>query len=388
MRVRALLCVPAVVLGLGVAPASADTLFTGAGHTARVSVGAIASLASGTLTAKTGSTIVNDCAASTLDLQIEQNTTSLVSGTLTSGTFTGCSLPTSGVFPWRFTVRGSGVTSGTSTVFTNATWDDVSATLWGATPGSGTLSGATGSPPANGVYVREGVGSGSSICFVLSNAGTLSGPLLSNGRIDATYCLEGAAATGWSLGTTVTSSPTTLYTTPAHTTRVTPGAAGSLTWQTTSTLNNAVAAVCPDTILTFQLTQNTGSGVAGTITGGALNCMPFTYQGTYPWSVTIGVTRQVVGSNLVFFSALVDDLAYDYGSIRHGVGTLQAAGSPTATGVTATQPAATAPFTAGAPLCLEMDHAAAISDSLYGPSLLVDGQACFSGATSGGWSFG
>jgi hypothetical protein len=39
----------------------------------------------------------------------------------------------------------------------------------------------------------------SSICFVLDKAGTFSGASVGDGKIDATYCLRGAATT-WSLG--------------------------------------------------------------------------------------------------------------------------------------------------------------------------------------------
>ena len=145
-----------------------------------------------------------------------------VAGTLTSGTFTTCAISAAGDFPWRFTVRGTGVASGANTVFTNTTWDDVSATLWGVSPGNGRLTDATGTaPPTNGVYARQTTATGSSICFVLNNAGTLSGPLLTDGKIDATYCVEGGVATTWSFGTPPPPPPTSfLHIDPAGTTPV------------------------------------------------------------------------------------------------------------------------------------------------------------------------
>jgi hypothetical protein len=85
-------------------------------------------------------------------------------------------------------------------VYANATWDDVSVTYLGV-PAAGTLTDATGSPPGDGVYVRQSAASGASICFVLDDAGTLTSILTTDGKFDATYCLEGEQATTWSLGT-------------------------------------------------------------------------------------------------------------------------------------------------------------------------------------------
>jgi hypothetical protein len=196
------------------AGAGAATLFTDADRITAVSLGTTATIASGTVTAKTGANVVNSCPSSTLTLLVEQNNATAVAGTFTSGSFPSCALSAAGDFPWRFTIRGNGATSGANTVFANTTWEDVNATLWGVTPGLGTLTDASGSPPTDGVYTRQTTSTAASICFVLANAGTLSGPELSDGKIDATYCLEGETATTWSLGSPGTR--TFLRTDPAN----------------------------------------------------------------------------------------------------------------------------------------------------------------------------
>jgi hypothetical protein len=391
MLLRAVLPASAVVvtavLCLGAAEAPADALFTSTNHTTRVSVGTTASIAAGTVTAKTGSTVINHCTGSTLDLTLEENTTSQVSGTLTSGTFTGCKTSAAGDFPWRFTVRGSGVASGTSTVFTNTTWEDVSATLWGVSPGNGTLTDATGLPPTNGIYVREAAGSGSSICFVLNDAGTLSGPLLSDGKIDATYCMEGSGATAWSLGATalppVADATATLFTTGAHTARVTVGATGRLTGAGLGfTSGGTLINVCGGSSLTFQLTQNnTASSVQGTITSGSFSgcSTAYTLNFTTPWAVAITGGRQANGTTLTYPNATLKNIRYDY--LGNTVtGALTAARSSTATGLYAAQPTV-----GGAPVCLVMNHAGTVSDPLFGP-LNLDGQWCFDSEPSKTWS--
>lgn len=278
MRIWDLAVLPALALAatLAAAPASADTLFTNPSRLTAVAPGTIASITSGTVTAKTGSTPVNACRTSTLSLKVEQNDATAVAGTLTAGVFSNCALSAAGDFPWRFTVRGSGTTTGSTTFYPNATWENVSATLWGVSPGDGTLTDATATPgtaPVDGLYVRQ-TATGSRICFVLNNAGTLSGPLLSDGKIDATYCLEGEAASTWTLGIPPIPPPTGtgLFVDPANTTVP---SSGTVTYRgstgATVTLAGLGSVQCSSAVSDF-----TVGGSGGTEVNGALNIFTLT----------------------------------------------------------------------------------------------------------------
>jgi hypothetical protein len=397
MGVRALISIPvlvAVALSLGAAGASADTLFTTASHTAPVSVGATASILSGTFTAtgtSLGNPAHNQCTSSTLDLEIARNDGAGLVGTFTAGSFSGCILTPTGDFPWTFTVAGSGVVSGTSTVYADTTWHDLSFT-GAAVSATGTLTGATGSPPADGVYARQLTSSGASICFVLDNAGTVAGPLLSEGRIHATYCLEGSGPNAWSLGSTavpplppVTPGPATLFTTAVHATRVTVGATGRLAGQGLLgfTSGTSLASTCAASTLTFRLTQNSdASRVQGTVTSGqTLACSPFARAPTFPWTVSITGGRQDFAGNVAYPNTTLSNLRYDYGSgFGSGSGTLAPATSVTSNGLYAAQPTG-----AGAPICLVMNRAGTVTDALFG-SQNLDGRFCFDDEPSRTWS--
>lgn len=181
--------------------ASADTLYTTPAHTASVAVGATANVLSGTwsLTGSlSGTSFTDDCVSSTLTLQVAQNSGTLVAATVVSGSFsTPCSTAApSGDFPWTVTVGGSAATSGSDQVWANTTWDDVS--MNAVSTLTGTFGDASGSPPANGAYTRQPSTTGAPLCFVLADAGTLQG-VFTNVTLDTTYCVEGGAATAWSL---------------------------------------------------------------------------------------------------------------------------------------------------------------------------------------------
>jgi len=350
-------------------------LYTTPEHVGAVSVGSTATVVSGTVTARTGAATVNSCGSSSLVLRIDDNTPSGVVGSIISGTFTNCALSAAGDFPWKVNVSGSGTVSGTSRIFTNASWSSVSATLWGVSPGNGTLTGATGSPPTDGVYVRQVASTGDSLCFVLDNAGTLSGPLLSDGKIDATYCLDGSAS-AWSLAPSFV----TLYTNASHTTRVSVGATASLALTSTLgfTSGTALVQLCPTSTLNFVLSQNTSTQVQGTLTGGSLNC--FTpVAPTFPWTVTITNGKVLSGSTVAWPGATLSNLRYDIlGAVASG--TITPASASSLTGLYATQSTA-----AGAPVCLVFNHAGSVSDPFLGNDNL-DGQYCFEGSTAGTWS--
>jgi hypothetical protein len=389
MRVRALIAVAVVAPWLAVGNASADTLFTSANHTTPVPAGTTASIASGIFTA-TGTSMGleahNQCSSSTLDLRIEQNNAAGVIGTFTNGSFSGCLLPPTGDFPWAFTVNGTGAVSGANTVFVNTVWHGLYFTGLPGAFAAGTLTGATGSPPANGVYVRQATSTGASICFELANAGTVSGPLLSDGRINATYCLEGSTATAWSLGATalppVSPGVATLFTTSARTTRVAVGATGRLTGQGALgfTSGGSLVEACSSSTFTFQVVQNSDAArVVGTVTGGSLSgCAPFASAPTFPWTGTITGGLQVVGSTAAYPNTTLANLKYDGFGLASG--TLAPATSTTSTGLYAIQPVG-----GGGPICLVMNHAGTVTDPLFGP-LNLDGRYCFTGEPASTWS--
>lgn len=399
MRLRTSLLAPIVVAAactIGGAPASADTLFTTVSHTTPVSVGTTASVASGTVTAIRDGAVVNTCASSTLQLEVEKNDATLLAGTFTSGTFSGCFLSAAGDFPWRFTVRSPSYSTLTSTVFKNTTWTDVSATLWGVSPGTGTLTGAVNRPAVNGAFVQEGPNNGSSICFSLNNAGTLSGPLLNDGKIDANYCVEGAAATAWSLApTAIPVETTTLFTTPSHSTRVTIGATARLTAQSTITFTDPssdtvfVPFKCQNSTFTFQLTGNTDTGgVQGTVTSGTFGSCPFggaTATATsFPWKLAIAGGKLVSGATTAYPNAHLTNMVMDLSSATAGLiftGDLTSAGS-TLVGLYAAQPT-----TGTAPICLIMASAGDLrTSSIHNGQLEMDARYCIEGEPASTWS--
>jgi hypothetical protein len=192
MRVRARLLTPAlaatVVLGFGVGGASAATLFTNGGHGTTVAVGATASATATSPVVLTSATSqLNVCNTSTLNLTLAQNSGGTVVGTITSGTFASCNpLPATGLFSpaWKLTVSGSPTTSGGVT-----SWAASVASV-GFSLGGGTYTGNL----TTGVTARQ-TGAGGAVSLNFNDAGTLSGPLTTNGRIDANYSFEGGAST-------------------------------------------------------------------------------------------------------------------------------------------------------------------------------------------------
>jgi hypothetical protein len=335
--------------------------------------------------------VVNTCASSTLQLEIEQNNAAILAGTFTGGSFSGCFLSAAGDFPWRFTVRGSGLFSETKSVFSNATWTSVTATLWGVSPGSGTLTDAD-LGGFSGASVQEGPNNGSSICFILNNAGTLTGPLLTNGKIDASYCLEGATATGWSLGpTAIPAGPATLFTTPNHSTRVAVGATARLTAQSTFTFTagpGVPLSKCQDSTLTFQLTSNTDAGgVQGTVTSGTFGSCDaslYTTKATsFPWRLSITGGKLVSGATTAYPNTRLTNLALDLGGSGYHhrfTGDLTSAGS-TLVGLYAAQPT-----TGTAPICLIMASAGNVLSPTHNELGQLGAHYCIQGEPASTWS--
>jgi hypothetical protein len=186
------LAVSAAALGTaGVGSSMAATLYTTAAHTTVVPVGTTAVGTSGVVSLYSGSTKVNSCKKSSLDLTLNTNSGGTVAASITGGTFTSCSLATTVNAPWSpgLQVTGSGVVKGANTVF-SATVDGVSVNFAGGT--------YTGNLTTN-IDAQQSTKKGAPLTLVLKKTGSLSGPLTSDGVVTATYKFTGAAAK-YSLG--------------------------------------------------------------------------------------------------------------------------------------------------------------------------------------------
>jgi hypothetical protein len=192
MRNRALLFIPvlaAVALGIGASGASAATLFTSTAHTTRVSVGTVADATSvAPIDLTSGSSLINRCQHSTLQLRLEENSDTRVSIGVTGSSFSSCS-PFASVIgthspPWTLTISGTGRVIGSFTDY-SATADRVAFDLAGGLY-TGNLT--------TGVTITQPTATTSPICVDLNAAASVAGPLTGDGRIDGKYCLTGAAA--------------------------------------------------------------------------------------------------------------------------------------------------------------------------------------------------
>jgi hypothetical protein len=183
-----------------------------------------------------------------------------------------------------------------------------------------------------------------------------------------------AATAIWGVGG---ASAATLFTSAAHTTRVTVGASGTATSGTLAlTSGSSVIGLCNDASMGFTIAQNSDAGgVIGTVTSASLGaCAGGFLSGTptltVPWRITVTGTGTTSGGN-VSWPAALHNFRYD---MLGGTYT----GNLT-TGVTAVQPVAGA-----APVCLTFTNAGTLAGPLYGAGRL-DGQYCFTG-TSASWS--
>jgi len=195
MRLRAIL--PASVLAVaavlaGAGSASAATLYTTTAQTTPVSVGsAFSATATSTVTFTSATSLMNQCTSSTLSGTVQQNSGGTVAGNITSGSFSSCSpFPYVATFPsaWALVISGSSTIVGGTTSW-NATLANFRFDLNNG-PYSGNFT-------TGGVTAIQNHASGP-ICLRFADAGTYSGPLTGNGRIDANYCLGGGSA-AWSL---------------------------------------------------------------------------------------------------------------------------------------------------------------------------------------------
>jgi hypothetical protein len=176
---------------IGAGSSLAATLYTTGAHKTPVAVGTTAVGKSGVVSLYSGSSKVNSCKSSVLDLKVTQNSGGTVAAQITGGTFSNCSLATTVNAPWNpgLQITGAGTASGTKTVF-GASVGGVSVNFAGGT--------YTGNLTTN-ITAQEPTKAGAPLSLVLKKSGTLSGPLTSDGVVTATYKLTGAAAK-YSLG--------------------------------------------------------------------------------------------------------------------------------------------------------------------------------------------
>jgi hypothetical protein len=195
MRIRAILASSAVVmattiaLGLATTTASAATLYTDGGHATQVAVGGTfgATATSPFVMTSATSTLFSCNGGSTQSLRLNQNSGGTVIATFTAGTVAGCSpLGWTGLYatPWTLTITGSPTIVG-DTRFWSSAITNLAFSLAGAGNYSGNLT--------TGVTARQ-TGLGGGVCLIFNDAGTFSGSLTSNGRLDTSYCFEGAAS--------------------------------------------------------------------------------------------------------------------------------------------------------------------------------------------------
>ena len=190
MRIRAFLLTPALAaatLAISASGASAATLFTSAAHTTRVTVGATASATLTTpLTITSGAVGFITCTHSTLHLSVSQNTDAAVVGTVVAASLSPCTSPITAnvVTPWKLTITGTSTMVGAFTRW-NAAIDNVSFNLLGGLYTGNLTTGVTATQPT---------AAGAPICIHMAVAGSVSGPLLGDGRFDGTYCLSGSSA--------------------------------------------------------------------------------------------------------------------------------------------------------------------------------------------------
>lgn len=179
---------------IGAGSSLAATLYTTAAHTTKVAVGTTAVGASGVVSLYSGSTKVNSCTSSKLDIKLTANSGGTVAAQITGGTFSGCNLATTVTgTPWSpgLQVSGSGVVKGTNTVWTNTSVDGVSVQFAGGT--------YTGNLTTH-IDAQQNTAKGHPLVLKLVKSGTLSGPLTQSGVVTATYKLTGTIASKYSLG--------------------------------------------------------------------------------------------------------------------------------------------------------------------------------------------
>ena len=193
-------------------------------------------------------------------------------------------------------------------------------------------------------------------------------------RIRALLFIPALAAAALAIGVS-SASAATLFTSTAHTTRVSVGT----TWDATSvgtidltTSPNVKANTCHSVLAGSVTANNMTTGVSLQVTSGTFNCNNRVVTPTgFPWTLTISGNGTVIGTNTAYTAAL-DLVHFDVDTIGTFRGNLTS-------GITAVQPnSGTSPITitaatAGGWLAAPI------------PGATIDGSYRFTGAAAG-WS--
>jgi hypothetical protein len=184
-------------------------------------------------------------------------------------------------------------------------------------------------------------------------------------------------------------SAATLWTTPAHTSRVAVGQLASVAAFTnvrlTSGTSGSTVENCDQSTLSLNLVQNNDAAVIGAIGGGSFTgCAPFaTVTPTFsdpsgtstPWTLTVTGNSTTSGTRTQW-RATVDSVNVDFGGGNYR-GTL---GHASGGNITAWQPTAT-----GAPICLEFNSSGSLIGPLTGDGR-IDATYCFEGSKASQFS--
>jgi hypothetical protein len=169
-------------------------------------------------------------------------------------------------------------------------------------------------------------------------------------------------------------SAATLFTTPAHTTRVTVGSTFSTTetdLQITS--GSTTIETCTHGVLDHTVVQNNHAAVLFAVTGGsASGCTPVVLTMTLPWTVSVSGTGTVIGTNTCWHGS-ISAVRFDmFGGLYTGNLT---------SGVTSCQPTAT-----GSPISLKLDTAGTVTGPLTGAGKLSTFVDFLGAAASYSWT--
>ena len=168
-------------------------------------------------------------------------------------------------------------------------------------------------------------------------------------------------------------SAATLFTSTAHTTRVTVGATAVATSVAPFDLTSGGTLIlrCPHSTLHLVLAENSDNRVDLSVTGSAIfGCVGLgAVTGTHvpPWTLTITGTGTMVGG-FMSYAATMHRFAFDILGGQYA-GNLE--------GVTVTQPTV-----ATSPICVDLNNAGSVAGPLVGDGR-IDGKYCLTGAAAG-----
>lgn len=189
-------------------------------------------------------------------------------------------------------------------------------------------------------------------------------------RIRSLLFIPALAAAALAIGASGASAAT-LFTTTAHTTRVTVGATATATSTTPIVLTSGATKIntCTHSTLHLVLVQNNDVEVVGNVVAGSFTpCLnPVTGNFTTPWGLTVSGTGTMDGA-FTRWNARVNNVSFN---LLGGTYT----GNLT-TGITVTQPTV-----ATSPLCLHAANAGFVTGPLTGDGR-IDGTYCFSGTAA------